>query len=148
MLTFSWLLAAGGVGALVGYATVETVGMRLRKPLLIGLACVIAGLGVVPALIALSAATLCLGGVLMGFAYAWARVPADTLAQKAVPDRYRGRVFTVMDLGFNSCRVLGALSALVVVPLVGAQGGLLVAGLLFLAWAPVAPVWLRRREPG
>jgi hypothetical protein len=52
-------------------------------------------------------------------------------------------VFTVMDLGFNAARVLGALVAIPVVPRLGAQATLVAVALLFLLWAPVTPLWLR-----
>ena len=86
---------------------------------------------------------LTVGAVLLGVSYGWTRVPADTLAQRAVPDRYRGRVFTAIDLGFNTARVLGALAAAVVVPLLGPRATLAALAVLFLLWAPVVPLWLR-----
>jgi MFS family permease len=83
------------------------------------------------------------GAVLLGVSYGWTRVPADTLAQRAVPDRYRGRVFTAIDLGFNTARVIGALVAVVVVPLFGPRATTAAIVVLFLLWAPVVPLWLR-----
>ena len=80
--------------------------------------------------------------MLLGVSYGWTRVPADTLAQRAVPDRYRGRVFTAIDLGFNTARVLGALAAVVVVPLLGPRTTISALAVLFLLWAPVVPLWL------
>lgn len=146
LATFSWLLGAGGLGVFLGYLTVKLVGAHVSNALLIGVACGVSALSVVPALVAFDAASLSLSALLMGVSYAWVRVPGDTLAQAAVPDRYRGRVFTVMDLAFNTSRVLGAAAAVVVVPLVGAWGAYALAGVLFLAWMPVTPVWLGRRR--
>ena len=143
LLTFSWLVAAGGVGVFLGFLTVGAVGRRLPEHVLIGVAFVLAALSLIPAIVALGAATLSVGAVLLGASYAWTRVPGDTLAQRAVPDRYRGRVFTVMDLGFNAARVLGALVAIPLVPRLGPQATLVVVALLFLVWAPVTPLWLR-----
>jgi len=73
-------------------------------------------------------------------------VDALALAQGAVPDRYRGRVFTAIDLGFNTARVLGALAAVAVVPLLGPRATITVVAVLFLHWAPVVPLWLRGRH--
>ena len=143
LLTFSWLVAAGGVGVFLGFLTVGAVGRRVPEHVLIGVAFVLAALSLIPAIVALGAATLSVGAVLLGASYAWTRVPGDTLAQRAVPDRYRGRVFTVMDLGFNAARVLGALVAIPLVPRLGPQATLVVVALLFLVWAPVTPLWLR-----
>ena len=143
LVSFSWLVAAGGAGVFVGFLTVGGVGRRMPGPLLIGVAFALSALSLVPAILALGADTLSIGAVLLGMSYAWTRVPADTLAQRAVPDRYRGRVFTVMDLGFNAARVLGALVSIPVVPRLGPQATLVVVALLFLLWAPVTPLWLR-----
>ena len=143
LLTFSWLVAAGGAGVFLGFLTVGAVGRRVPEHVLIGVAFLLAALSLIPAIVALGAATLSAGAVLLGMSYAWTRVPGDTLAQRAVPDRYRGRVFTVMDLGFNAARVLGALVAIPLVPRLGPQATLVVVALLFLVWAPVTPLWLR-----
>ena len=143
LVTFSWLVAAGGAGVFFGFLTVGAVGRRVPGPPLIGVAFALSALSLVPAILALGADTLSIGAVLLGVSYAWTRVPADTLAQRAVPDRYRGRVFTVMDLGFNAARVLGALVSIPVVPRLGPQATLMVVALLFLLWAPVTPLWLR-----
>jgi predicted MFS family arabinose efflux permease len=117
---------------------------------LIGVSFAIAALALTPSIRALTPATLTLSAVLLGLSYAWTRVPADTLAQQAIPDRYRGRVFSVMDLGFNTARVVGALAAIPVVALLGPRGTLALLALLFVLWAPVAPLWLgtgwRRRR--
>jgi len=143
LVSFSWLVAAGGAGVFLGFLTVGSVGRRVPGPLLIGVAFALSALSLIPAILALGAATLSVGAVLLGVSYAWTRVPADTLAQRAVPDRYRGRVFTVMDLGFNAARVLGALIAVPVVPRLGAQATLVAVAILFLFWAPVTPLWLQ-----
>ncbi len=148
LVSFSWLVAAGGAGVFFGFLTVGAVGRRVPGPVLIGVAFVLSALSLVPAIVALDADTLSIGAVLLGMSYAWTRVPADTLAQRAVPDRYRGRVFTVMDLGFNAARVLGALVSIPVVPRLGPQATLVVVALLSLLWAPVTPLWLRGARGG
>lgn len=148
LVSFSWLVAAGGAGVFIGFLTVGAVGRRVPGPVLIGVAFVLSALSLVPAILALGADTLSIGAVFLGMSYAWTRVPADTLAQRAVPDRYRGRVFTVMDLGFNAARVLGALVSIPVVPRLGPQATLVVVALLSLLWAPVTPLWLRGARGG
>jgi MFS family permease len=142
--SFSWLLAAGGAGVFLGYLTVRAAGARVSYPVLIGLAVALSGVALIPALLVLDAATLSVAGVLIGVSYAWTRVPSDTLAQRAVPDRYRGRVFTVMDMGFSSARVLGALMAVLAVPALGPRGTLAVVAALFVLWSPFTPLWIRK----
>jgi predicted MFS family arabinose efflux permease len=146
LVSFSWLVAAGGAGVFLGFVSVGPLRRWLPERLLIGVAFALGAASLLPAIVALSAATLSVGAVLLGTSYGWTRVPADTLAQRAVPDRYRGRVFTVMDLGFNLARVLGALVSIPLVPRLGPQATLAVISLLLLLWAPVTPLWLRRSE--
>jgi MFS family permease len=145
LVSFSGLVAAGGVGVLLGFLTAGLLRSLMPNRLLIGAAFVLAFLALLPAVAGVDELVLALtaGAVLLGVSYGWTRVPADTLAQRAVPDRYRGRVFTAMDLGFNTARVLGAVAAVVVVPLLGPRTTIATLAFLFLAWAPVVPLWLR-----
>ena len=148
LVSFSGLVAAGGVGVLLGFLTAGALRALMPNRLLIGGAFVLASLGLWPAVAVMDAHafTLTLGAVLLGVSYGWTRVPADTLAQGAVPDRYRGRVFTAIDLGFNTARALGAVAAVAVVPLLGPRTTVAVVAALFLLWAPVVPLWLRGRS--
>jgi hypothetical protein len=145
LVSFSGLVAAGGVGVFLGFLTAGVLRSLMPNRLLIGVAFVLSAVALLPALFAVDALALALtvGAVLLGASYGWTRVPADTLAQRAVPDRYRGRVFTAVDLGFNTARVLGAVAAVAVVPLLGPRTTCAVMAFLFLAWAPVVPLWLR-----
>jgi MFS family permease len=143
LMTFSALVAAGGVGVFLGFSTAGLMRSRLPNQLLIAAAFILAAVALLPAaVVALSAFTLTVGAVLLGASYGWTRVPVDTLAQRAVPDNYRGRVFTAIDLAFNTARVLAALAAVVVVPLLGPRTTFVVLAVLFLLWAPVVPLWL------
>ncbi len=146
LVSFSGLVGAGGVGVLLGFLTAGALRALMPNRLLIGAAFVLAALALIPSIVVgvdALALAFTVGAVLLGVSYGWTRVPADTLAQRAVPDRYRGRVFTAIDLGFNTARVLGALAALAVVPLLGPRTTSLVIVVLFVLWAPVVPVWLR-----
>ncbi len=145
LVSFSGLVAAGGVGVFLGFLTAGALRSLMPSRLLIGAAFLLGFLALLPAVAGVDAIVLALtvGAVLLGVSYGWTRVPADTLAQQAVPDRYRGRVFTAIDLGFNTARVLGALAAAVAVPLLGPRATLATLAVLFLLWAPVVPLWLR-----
>jgi MFS family permease len=148
LLSFSGLVAAGGIGVFFGFLTAGALRSLMPNRLLIGVAFVLAAVALLPAVVAADALalTLTIGAVALGVSYGWTRVPADTLAQGAVPDRYRGRVFTAIDLGFNTARVLGAVVAVAVVPLLGPRTTIIVVAVLFLLWAPVVPMWLRSRR--
>lgn len=146
LVSFSGLVGAGGVGVLLGFLTAGALRALMPNRLLIGAAFVLAALALIPSIVVgvdALALAFTVGAVLLGVSYGWTRVPADTLAQRAVPDRYRGRVFTAIDLGFNTARVLGALAALAVVPLLGPRATSMVIVVLFVLWAPVVPLWLR-----
>jgi MFS family permease len=117
--------------------------------MLIGVAFVLSAAALFPAaFVTLNAATLTAGALLLGASYGWTRVPVDTLAQQAVPDRYRGRVMTAIDLAFNTARVAAAVAAVAVVPWLGPQATFVALGVLFLLWAPVVPLWLRHERVG
>ena len=149
LMTFSALVAGGGVGVFLGFSTAGLMRSRMPGRLLIAAAFVLAAVALAPAaIVALDAFTLTAGAVLLGVSYGWTRVPVDTLAQRAVPDRYRGRVFTAIDLAFNTARVLAALAAVVVVPLLGPRTTFVVLAALFILWAPVVPLWLRGERDG
>ena len=144
LITFSGLVAAGGVGVFLGFITAGAMRTRLPSPLLIGAAFVISAVALLPAaFVTLDAVTLTAGAVLLGASYGWTRVPVDTLAQQAVPDRYRGRVMTAIDLAFNTARVAAAVAAVGVVPALGPRATFVLLAVLFLLWAPVVPLWLR-----
>jgi MFS family permease len=149
LITFSGLVAAGGVGVFLGFTTAGAMRLRLPSEMLIGVAFVLSAVALLPAaIVTLNSVTLTVGAVLLGASYGWTRVPVDTLAQQAVPDRYRGRVFTAIDLAFNTSRVLAAVAAVVVVPFLGPRMTFVVMAVLFLVWAPVVPLWLHRgRSP-
>lgn len=142
LVSFSGLVAAGGLGVFLGFLTSGAMRARMSNQLLIGMAFALAALALLPAVAALEALTLTVGAVLLGASYGWVRVPVETLAQRALPDRYRGRVFTAIDLSFNTARVLGALAAVVVVPFLGPRTTFAAVAVLFLLWAPVVPLWL------
>lgn len=149
LVSFSGLVGAGGVGVLLGFLTAGALRALMPNRLLIGAAFLLGALALIPSIVVgVDALPLAftLGAILLGVSYGWTRVPADTLAQRAVPDRYRGRVFTAIDLGFNTARVLGALAAVAVVPLLGPRATTVVIAVLFLLWAPVVPLWLRGRS--
>jgi MFS family permease len=142
VLSFSWFVAAAGIGVFAGFLTAGWV--HAREDRLIGLAFVLSAAALIPSIVLFRGFILAFSALFLGLAYAWTRVPADTLAQRAVPDRYRGRVFAVMDLGFNTARVLGAVVAIPVIPLLGPRMTLAAVAVLFLLWAPVTPLWLGR----
>ena len=138
------IVAAGGAGVLLGTLTVGWVESKLRKAHIVAVAFAMAGavsLAVAPAITGISILLL---SFTLGFTFSWRKVPVDTLVQEAIPDRYRGRVFSVYDLTYSMARVIAAALAIVVVPHVSTGWLVAAVGVVYLAWTPVLPWWIRR----
>lgn len=138
------IAVAGGVGVLLGTLTVSWLGARLPKPGIVALAFALAGGATLAAAPHLVGWTILGVSFVLGLTYAWRKVPVDTLVQESVPDRYRGRVFCVYDLGFSMARVLAAAAAVVLIPHLSTAWLVALIGVVYLAWVPVLPWWLRR----
>jgi MFS family permease len=80
----------------------------------------------------------------VGLTFAWKKVPVDTLVQEAVPDGYRGRVFSVYDVAYNVSRVVAAFVAIPLVPSLGEEWTVALIGVAFVLYSPVLPRWLAR----
>jgi predicted MFS family arabinose efflux permease len=139
------VIGASGVGVMVGIATVGPLERRLRKEWVISLAFILAGVLLLAVAAYLRDWSLLTAGFFLGLTFAWKKVPTDTLVQEALPDGYRGRIFALFDVTYNAARILSGALALVMVPALGTRGAVVVVGLVFLAWSPVLPAWLRGR---
>ena len=58
---------------------------------------------------------LLVAGVL-GLTFAWKKVSVDTMVQESLPDGYRGRVFSVYDFFYNIARIVAAVLAVALFP--------------------------------
>jgi predicted MFS family arabinose efflux permease len=145
--SFSLLTAAGGAGVFAGFATVGLLARVISKPNLMGLSFAVSGVAVAPAAAYPALGPLLVSVTLLGVCYAWAKIPADTMVQKAVPDAYRGRVFTLYDLAFNLGRVLAACLAIPLLPDLGLRLTFLVVAVLFVAVGAVVPGWVSGASP-
>ena len=138
---FGSMLGAVGVGTFVGAVLVaplaERLGYRGVAPLAISAAAVAAILGgVVPSVFALLP-TLFVGGVAVGST----KIASDTLVQRGIPDRYRGRAFTVYDLGYNGAFVLAGLIPTALRPFLGDLGVILLTSGLAIGVAALLVRW-------
>lgn len=141
--SFSNVIGAGGAGVLLGILTVGTLASRMSKPRLIGLAFVVGGAVLIAAGLIYEGWAILTASFVVGLAFAWKKIPTDTIVQESLPDGYRGRVFSVYDVAYNLARILAAIIAVPMVATVGPDVSVIVVGLVFLAWAPVLPRWLR-----
>jgi MFS family permease len=142
--SYGRIVGAGGVGVLVGSATVGWFEGRMPKPRIISLAFALAGAACLVGSIRIAGPTILLISFTLGLTYPWRKVPADTLVQHAIPDRYRGRVFALYDMAFALPRVIAAALAIVLIPRLSPGSFVALIGLAYLAWAPIPLAWLRR----
>ncbi|MFN2389131.1 MAG: MFS transporter [Actinomycetota bacterium] len=102
-------LGAAGIGAFAGAVTAPLVGRRMSEPRMVllgfgisGLAIlVLGGVAAVPGLLALTFAA--------GYGGFIAKVSVDALVQQNIPDRFRGRAFSLYDILYNLASVAAAL---------------------------------------
>ncbi|MEX0833496.1 MAG: MFS transporter, partial [Actinomycetota bacterium] len=142
--SYSWLVAAGAAGLLIGLTTVGPLNGRLSKPAIVAVAFAISGAGMLAVAGSITRTTVLIAAFVIGLSYAWKKIPVDTMVQEAVPDEFRGRVFAIYDVGFNIARVLAGTVALMLIPATGAPTALALAGAGFLLW--IAPFMASMRK--
>jgi predicted MFS family arabinose efflux permease len=142
--SYGRIIGAGGVGVVVGTVTVGTLENRLEKPRIVALSFALAGAVVLAASAYITGPTMVVVAFVLGLTFPWRKVPADTIVQESIPDRYRGRVFALYDMAFALPRVVAALLAVVLIPALSTGWMVATTGLLYLAWTPVLPLWVRR----
>jgi MFS family permease len=141
---FSLVLALAAVGGFAGAVLVPVVARRVGRSAVAPWAFAVAGVatlvgGPAPAWPALLGAVAVAGAAMQA-----TKIASETMIQRGIPDRFRGRVFSVYDLGYNGAFVLAALVATLARPVLGDLGIiLLTAGLYFAGSALLA--WWRRR---
>ncbi len=138
------IIAAGGVGILVGTITVGRLEPIWPKPVIVAMAFAIAGVACLAVAPALTGLLILVVSFVLGLTFAWRKVPVDTMVQESVPDRYRGRVFSIYDLLYSMARVVAALVAVPLIPLLSPGWLLAAVGAVYLLWSPVVPWWASR----
>jgi MFS family permease len=138
------IIAAGGAGVLVGTLTVGWLEPRVPKPRIVSLAFGLAGVTCLAVAPAITGPTILLVSFVLGLTFAWRKIPADTMVQESIPNRFRGRVFTLYDLLYSMARVVAAAVAVLVVPRVSTAWLVGMTGVLYLLWSPVLPRWVAR----
>ena len=142
--SFSNLIGAGGVGVMVGIATVGALEDRFPKERIVAGAFLIGGAVLLAVAFAITAWSILLASFAVGLTFAWKKIPIDTMVQESLPDGYRGRVFAIYDVTYNMARLIAAAIAIPLLPAIGVSGSVAVAGIAFLLWAPVLPRWIGR----
>jgi MFS family permease len=142
--SYGRIVGAGGVGVLIGSTTVGWFEGRLDKPRIMSLAFSLAGAACLIGSISIAGPTILLISFTLGLTYPWRKVPADTMVQHSIPDRYRGRVFALYDMCFALPRVVAAALAILLIPNLSSAALVALIGIAYLAWAPIPPRWVRR----
>jgi MFS family permease len=141
--SFSTIVGAGGVGILFGLATVNLLEGRMSRRGMIALSFALSGASLVAVAWFINRYDIFAASFVLGLAFAWLKVPADTMTQESIPDQYRGRVFALYDLAVNMAGVIAALIAIGLVRTLPESVFVFGTGVAFLAWTPVAMRWLR-----
>jgi len=144
--SYGRIVGAGGLGVLVGSATVGWFEGRLAKPQIMTLAFALAGAVCLAGAIHIAGPSIIVISFTLGLTYPWRKVPADTLVQESIPDRYRGRVFALYDMMFSLPRVIAAALAILLIPHMSSGGYVAMVGAAYLLWAPIPPRWVRGRR--
>ena len=139
------VIGAGGIGVLIGIATAGFLEEHLQKERIVSLGFLIGGIVLIGAAGAIEGPVILFVAAVLGLTFAWKKVSVDTMVQESLPDGYRGRVFSVYDFFYNIARLLAAVIAVALFPVLSPGATLIVIGLVFLAWTPVLP-WLVSRR--
>lgn len=142
--SFSNLIGAGGLGVLLGILTVGALEERFAKERIIAGAFVVGGLAIIAVALFVTPVTVLIGSFAIGLTFAWKKIPTDTIVQSSIPDGYRGRVFSVYDVGYNLSRAAAGFMAVPLLPTIGESGAAAIVGIAFLLWSPVLPRWIGR----
>ncbi|HXY72510.1 MAG TPA: MFS transporter [Actinomycetota bacterium] len=143
--SYGRIIAAGGIGVIAGLLSVGWFEDRLAKPRIVALAFAAGGIACVAAAPAIAPPTILAVSFVLGLVFPWKKIPVDTVVQETTPDRFRGRVFSLYDLGYSGSRVLAAFAAVLLVPHLTSGEILGIVGAAYLVWTPVYPAWARRR---
>ncbi|HEX5937948.1 MAG TPA: MFS transporter [Actinomycetota bacterium] len=144
--SFSNLIGAGGIGVLLGVLTVGSLEDRFSKPRIVAGAFLAGGVVLLGVSFLITDWSVLLASFAVGLTFAWKKISVDTMVQEAIPDGYRGRVFSVYDVVYNLARVLAAAFVIPMVPALGVPGSIAAVGIVFLVWAPILLRWYGR-EP-
>jgi MFS family permease len=134
------------VGVIAGMFTVGWFESRLTKSRIVAVAFAAGGVACLAVAPVVNSLTILVLSFALGISYPWRKIPIDTIVQETIPDRFRGRVFSLYDLAFSSARVLAAALAVVLVPRLSTGGMLALIGLGYLVWTPVLPAWAGRPQ--
>ncbi len=146
--SYGRIVGAGGVGILVGIVTVGVLESRMSKPRIVAVGFALAGVVCLAMAPFVTGFTMLVVSFTLGLTFAYRKIPADTIVQESVPDRYRGRIFAAYDFCYGLARPVGVALSIPLIPAEATKastGGLVaLVGLVYLLWTPILPFWIRR----
>ncbi len=130
------LLARLAVGIFAGVALVPFAARRVLEERLPALGFFIGGCATLVSALTLSRTTVEFGALFAGVSFAFAKIPADTMVQEALPDEFRGRAFAAYDMLYNMARIFGtAIAAIVISAGAGEEAIVFAIGVVYLVLA-------------
>lgn len=145
---FSAVIAAVGVGGLMATVLTPSLVARVGQRSLIGPAFAVAGVAGLLLLPLRSWQAILVTAFVAGATMYGIKVSSDALIQRAVEDRFRGRIFAVYDIVYSGFAfILAALTATLIRPLLGDTGIIVLTGGTALVAAPLFARWARRLPP-
>ncbi len=141
---FSAILAGVGVGGFAGAMLVPIAASRLGHRAVAPAAFLVAGIAALVVGPIPTWPTILATVFIAGAAMSCTKIASDTLIQWAIPDRYRGRAFTVYDIGYNGAFVVAALIPTLILSAVGELGIIALTGALSLGLGVALTFWKRR----
>jgi hypothetical protein len=143
--SYSTLLAVTAVGVFVGVVTVPPAERVVPKERLIPYAFAAAGLATIAVAPSLARLPLMAATFVIGLAFAYAKIPVDTIVQERVADAFRGRAFASYDVLYNAARVLGVVLAAVAIQQGASDKSVIAtAAIASILTAMVLRLWSRR----
>ncbi len=139
-----------GVGVFVGAVGVTVLDRvsEVRPETWVRAALAVTGAAIIGFAPGLVRANLLLMSAVMGLGFGVAKVTTDTLAQGALADRYRGRLFAAYDVIVNLMVALGGVAAAAGLPNAeSAERLYLACGVALVATALLSRRWLGRLPP-
>ena len=143
---FSTIWVALGLGGFLGALLTHRLARWFGYPGVAPLAMVVAAVAAAVAAPIASFFALLPAVFVGGMCMSATKISSDTLVQRAVPDRYRGRAFTIYELGYNGAFVVAGLIPTALRGTLGDLGVILLTAALAVITAGALARW-RRRVP-
>ena len=121
---------------------------RLEKPItLITLTLLLAGILLIGFGFADSLIILTLSWVGFGAIEVFIAIPLQTIAQEAVPDELRGKIFSFLNLSMTVFQIIGmGVIGVLASTFIGIRGSLKLSGLMLIIFFVIGFIWLKNKK--